>query len=161
MANEPDDPAKRTADRPRGLLITADPDLARAFQRALQGCDNCSITYELQSNLDEARRSGSARYQNVTIDLDGSVMPDQSVRLVREAWPDARIAVLCHWWSERESLAREQADVVIHKPLRTAELQAFLRSPTGAPDAGAGEADTPDGREEDVVSAEVGAAKAR
>jgi len=156
VAKEPDDPARRTAGRPRGLLITADPDLARSFQRALQHCADCSITFELQSNLDEARRSGGARYQNVTIDLDGSIVPDQAVRLAREAWPEARIAVLSHWWSEREGLERERADVVIHKPLRTAELQAFLRSPTGAPGANAA-----DGREGDVVSAEVGAAKAR
>lgn len=158
MANEPDDPAKR---RPRGLLITGDPDLARAFQCALKRCDGSSIAFELQTNLDEARRSGGARYQSVTIDLDGSIVPDQAVRIAREAWPEARIAVLCHWWSERETTTREQADVVIHKPLRTAELQAFLRSPTGAPDAGARDADAPGGREDGAVSQEVGAAKVR
>lgn len=133
MAKGQDDPAKRLPPRSRGLLITGDPELARAFQFALQRCDERVISFDLQSNLDEARRSGGARYQTVALDLDGTIVPDQAVRIAREAWPDARIAVLSHWWSEREGLEREHADVVIHKPLRKAELEAFLRSPTGAP----------------------------
>ena len=133
MARDEDDPDDPTTARARGLLITADPALARAFRNALQACDDCSISFDLQSNLDEARRAGGGCYQNVTIDLDGSFVADQAVRLARDTWPDARIAVLSHWWSEREGLDREQADVVIHKPLRAAELQAFLRSPTGPP----------------------------
>ncbi len=135
MAQDEDDPDEPTTTQARGLLITADPALARAFRDALQACDGCAITFELQGNLDEARRAGGGHYQNVTIDLDGSFVADQAVRLARDAWPDARIAVLSHWWSEREGLDREQADVVIHKPLRSAELRAFLRSPTGAPAA--------------------------
>ena len=141
MAQDEDDPDDPTATQARGLLITADPALARAFRNALQACDDCAITFDLHGNLDEARRAGGGCYQNVTIDLDGSFVADQAVRLARDTWPDARIAVLSHWWSEREELDREQADVVIHKPLRAAELQAFLRSPTGAPTAANQEAD--------------------
>ena len=133
MVSGEDDPDDPTTTQTRGLLITADPALARAFRNALQACADCAITFELQGNLDEARRAGGGRYQNVTIDLDGSFVADQAVRLARDTWPGARIAVLSHWWSEREGLDLEQADVVIHKPLRAAELQAFLRSPTGAP----------------------------
>ncbi len=146
MAQDDDDPDEPTTQA-RGLLITADPALARAFRNALQACDDCTITFDLQGNLDEARRAGGGCYQNVTIDLDGSFVADQAVRQARDIWPDARIAVLSHWWSEREGLDREEADVVIHKPLRAAELQAVLRSPTGAPTAasqktGAGAATT-------------------
>ena len=133
MASDEDDPDDPTTTQARGLLITADPALARAFRNALQACADCAITFELQGNLDEARRAGGGCYQNVTIDLDGSFVAYQAVRLARDTWPGARIAVLSHWWSEREVLDLEQADVVIHKPLRAAELQAFLRSPTGAP----------------------------
>ncbi len=133
MDRDEDDPDDTTTTQARGLLITADPALARAFRSALQACHDCAITFDLQGNLDEARRAGGGCYQNVTIDLDGSFVADQAVRLARDTWPHARIAVLSNWWSEREGLDREQADVVIHKPLRAAELQAFLRSPTGAP----------------------------
>ena len=141
MAQDEADPDDPTTTQARGLLITADPALARAFRNALQACDDCAITFDLHGNLDEARRAGGGCYQNVTIDLDGSFVADQAVRLARDTWPDARIAVLSHWWSEREGLDREQADVVIHKPLRAAELQAFLRSPRGAPMAANQETD--------------------
>ena len=123
------------ASRPmfKGLLITADPSLARAFRRELSNCADCSISFELQANFDEACRAGGGPYQCVTVDLDGAVVPNEAVRLARSAWPLARIAVLSFWWSDQSSDALDKADVVIHKPLRAAELRAFLRSPTGAP----------------------------
>ena len=154
MAQDEDDPDDSATTRTRGLLITTDPAMARAFRNALQACDGCTITFDLQGNLDEARRAGGGSYQNVTIDLDGSFVADQAVRLARDTWPEARIAVVSHWWSEREGLDREQADVVIHKPLRTAELQAFLRSPAGAPMAAVQEADV--SAATDVASAKRG-----
>ena len=119
----------------KGLLITADPSLARAFRRELSNCTDCSVSFELQANFDEARRAGGGPYQCVTVDLDGAVAPGEAVQLARSAWPLARIAVLSFWWSEQSEAALEQANVVIHKPLRAAELRAFLRSPTGAPKA--------------------------
>ncbi len=119
----------------KGLLITADPSLARAFRRELTNCTDCSISFELQANFDEACRAGGGPYHCVTVDLDGAVAPNEAVRLARSAWPLARVAVLSFWWSEQSDAALEQADVVIHKPLRAAELRAFLRSPTGAPKA--------------------------
>ncbi len=126
------------ASRPtvKGLLITADPSLARAFRREPSNCTDCPISFELQANFDEACRAGGGPYQCVTVDLDGAVVPNEAVRLARSAWPLARIAVLSFWWSDQSSDALDHADVVIHKPLRAAELRAFLRSPTGAPTAG-------------------------
>ena len=125
--------AKQSRTKVKGLLITADPSLARAFRRELSNCTDCSISFELQANFDEACRAGGGPYQCVTIDLEGAVAPNEAVRLARGAWPLARIAVLSFWWSEQSDAALGQADVVIHKPLRAAELRAFLRSPTGAP----------------------------
>lgn len=115
----------------RGLLITTDDALARAFQRELQQCADCSVSFDVHSNFEEARGAGD--FACVTIDLDGAISPAEAVRLGRAAWPDARIAVLSYWWSERDWDARGLADLVIHKPLRQAELQAFLRYPIGAP----------------------------
>ncbi len=119
----------------KGLLITGDPSLARSFRRELANCAECSISFDLQANFDEAIRAGGGPYQVVTVDLDGAVAPQEAVRLARSAWPLARVAVLSFWWSEQSEIAREAAEVVIHKPLRSAELRAFLRSPTGAPKA--------------------------
>ena len=118
----------------KGLLITGDPSLARSFRRELANCAECSISFDLQANFDEAIRAGGGPYHLVTIDLDGAVAPQEAVTLARSAWPLARVAVLSFWWSEQE-IARDEAEVVIHKPLRAAELRAFLRSPTGAPEA--------------------------
>ena len=117
----------------KGLLITGDPSLARSFRRELANCAECSISFDLQANFDEAIRAGGGPYQLVTIDLDGAVAPQEAVKLARSAWPLARVAVLSFWWSEQSEIARDEAEVVIHKPLRSAELRAFLRSPTGAP----------------------------
>ncbi len=117
----------------KGLLITGDPSLARSFRRELLNCADCSISFDLQANFDEAIRAGGGPYQCVTVDLDGAIVPEEAVKLARSAWPLARIAVLSFWWSEQSEVARDQADVVIHKPLRSAELRAFLRSPAGAP----------------------------
>ena len=125
--------ARKSRPTYKGLLITADPSLARAFRRELSNCADCSISFELQANFDEACRAGGGPYQCVTVDLDGAAAPNEAVRLARSAWPLARIAVLSFWWSEQSDAAQEEADVVIHKPLRAAELRAFLRSPTGAP----------------------------
>ena len=130
---ETDIRARKSRTTFKGLLITADPSLARAFRRELSNCADCSISFELQANFDEACRAGGGPYQCVTVDLDGAVAPNEAVRLARSAWPLARIAVLSFWWSEQSDAALDQADVVIHKPLRAAELRAFLRSPTGAP----------------------------
>ena len=119
----------------KGLLITGDPSLARSFKRELANCAECSISFDLQANFDEAIRAGGGPSQVVTVDLDGVVAPQEAVKLARSAWPLARVAVLSFWWSEQSDIAREQAEIVIHKPLRAAELRAFLRSPTGAPNA--------------------------
>jgi hypothetical protein len=119
----------------KGLLITSDPSLARSFRRELDNCADCSISFDLQANFDEAIRAGGGPYQLVTVDLDGVVSPQEAVKLARSAWPIARVAVLSFWWSEQSDIARDRAEVVIHKPLRSAELRAFLRSPTGAPKA--------------------------
>lgn len=118
----------------RALLIARDQALVRAFQRELRRCDDCAVSFDVQPGL-EAQRVPADPYDCVTVDLDGAVAPSEAVRLARHSWPQARIAVLSHWWSEREQLARELADLVIHKPLRAAELRAFLRSPAGAPRA--------------------------
>jgi hypothetical protein len=115
----------------RGLLITTDAALARAFRRELQQCDDCPAAFEVHSSFEDARAAGD--YTCVTIDLDGAISPAEAVRLSRTAWPTARVAVLSYWWSERDSDARGLADLVIHKPLRQPELRAFLRYPAGAP----------------------------
>ena len=115
----------------RWLLITGDPVLARAFQRELRQCTNCPISFDVLPSFEEAQRGGP--YQCVTVDLDGAIAPAEAVRITRRCWPQARVAVLSYWWSERDSDARGLADVVIHKPLRQPELRAFLRYPTGAP----------------------------
>ena len=127
-----DMPANSTLQPLRGLLITADPALARAFRRELRQCADCRISFDVQHDFAEAQRGGGARYDCITVDLDGSIAPSEAVRIARLGWPDARVALLACWWSDRDRLAN-QADVVIHKPLRSSELRAFLRSPTGAP----------------------------
>ena len=136
MAELAVDAPTKTRPPMKGLLITNDPSLARAFRRELANCTECAITFDLQANFDEAIRAGGGPYQSVTVDLDGAVAPHEAVKLARSAWPLARIAVLSFWWSELPDVALDQADVVIHKPLRAAELRAFLRSPTGAPKNG-------------------------
>lgn len=117
----------------RGLLVTADPALVRAFRRELRRCADCSTSFDVQPNFDTARRAAGGPYPWVAVDLDGDIAPSKAVRLAHRSWPAARVAVLSCWWSERDTVAGDRADVVIHKPLRSPELRAFLRSPTGAP----------------------------
>ncbi len=117
---------------PRGLLVTTDPALVRAFRRELRDCADCSVPLDVQPTIEAASSAGSASYQWVTVDLDGAAAPSEAVRLARRSWPDAHVAVLSCWWSERDTVARDLADLVIHKPLRSTELRALLRSPDTA-----------------------------
>ena len=111
----------------RGLLITNEGSLARAFRRELTHVAESPLSLEEYGTHEEAVRKGRGPYQWVAVDLDGALAPSEAVRLAREAWSDAHIAVLSCWWSERDAVARDLADVVVHKPLRSPELLAFLR----------------------------------
>jgi hypothetical protein len=113
----------------RGLLITPDAGLARAFQRELERCADCPAAFDVQPSLRDAERAAPGPFSCVTIDLDGALPPADAVRRARARWPGARVAVLSYWWSERDTDARGLADLVIHKPVREPELLAFLRSP--------------------------------
>ena len=135
MAREPKLPGfliDAVTPPPRGLLVTRDPNLARAFRRELRRCSDCSVSFDVQSSFREARLAAGIAYQWVALDLDSTVSPSDSVRSARRSWPAATIAVLSCWWSERDATDRERTDVVIHKPLRSPELVAFLRSGNGA-----------------------------
>lgn len=124
-----------TPEPSRGLLITKDQPLIRAFRRELRGCLGDDACFDVQPAVEEAEASGVAGYGWVTIDLDGAVGPADAVRLCRRVWPDARLAVLSYWWSERDTIARGLADLIIHKPLRSHELRALFRPPPPTGDA--------------------------
>jgi hypothetical protein len=109
----------------RGLLLTESPALARAFRRELRACSTCTEAFDVLPTLEEALDGGG--YCWIAIDLDATIGPSEAMRQARAAWPDARLAVLSCWWSERDALARQSADAVLHKPVRSAELLAFLR----------------------------------
>jgi hypothetical protein len=80
-------------------------------------------------------------YEWVAIDLDGAIAPADAVRLARRSWPRALVAVLSYRWSEDEQPARDEADHVIHKPVRAAELDAlFARLRLGVGGVGAASA---------------------
>ena len=117
---------------PGGLLITADPALARAFRRELRRCGECALPIEVRSNFEKALQDAGGPYRWVSLDLDAAVAPREAVRLARRRWPAARVALLSCWWSERDRIARDLADLVIHKPLRSAELRALLRPSAAA-----------------------------
>ncbi len=112
----------------RGLLITTDHTLARVFRREVSRCVECSLSLVTRETHEDAVGSTSGVFDWIAVDLDGAIAPSEAVRLAREAWNDTSVAVLSMWWSERDTVARELADVVIHKPLRTPELLAFLRA---------------------------------
>ena len=116
-----------------GLLITADSKLTRIFGRELSRCAESTILFEVRASYQEALNDAASWYRWVAVDLDCAIAPSEAVRLVRRSWPRARVAVLSFWWSERDAIARNQADIVIHKPLRSPELRAFLRAVTSAP----------------------------
>jgi hypothetical protein len=118
----------------RGLLLTESPALARAFRRELRNCAGCSTEFDVHTALDDAS-SNDAPYRWIAIDLDATLGPSEAMRLVRERWPEARIAAMSCWWSERDVVARQTADVVLHKPVRSGELLSFLQStaPPAAP----------------------------
>jgi hypothetical protein len=107
-------------------LVTADPALARVFLRDLRSCDGAAV-FDVRPSLADARSVAGGRHRWVAVDLDGAMPPDAAVRLARRLWPGARIAVLSCWWSEQDAAARALADVVVHKPLRSPEIRAFLR----------------------------------
>jgi hypothetical protein len=112
---------------PRGLLITADAALTRGFLRDLRSSDS-AVAFDVRASLADARGVAGGRHRWVAVDLDGAVPPDAAVHLARRLWPAARIGVLSCWWSEQDVAARTLADVVIHKPLRAAEIRAFLQA---------------------------------
>ena len=112
----------------RGLVVTGDRALMRSFQRMVRRCADCSVSIEVRRGLEEAEPPASESYDWVAIDLDGAIAPSEGVRLARRGWPRARVAVLSYWWSERDAIARDLADIVIHKPLRSPEVLALLRT---------------------------------
>ena len=114
----------------RGLLITSDCALARAFRRELQRGGRI-VPLEVYPTLEHASDNADVTYAWVSVDLDGAVAPSDAVRVARRSWPGAIIAVLSYWWSDREQIARNQADHVIHKPIRAPELDAFFQSLSG------------------------------
>ena len=118
--------ATPTAPPTQNLLLVADTTLVRAFRRELRSCIDCSVTLEVHESFEDAQQAGKS-YHWVVVDLDGGSAPSEAVRRARKAWPNARLAVLSLCWSERDSIARDLADTVIHKPLRSVELHAFLR----------------------------------
>jgi hypothetical protein len=108
-----------------GLLVTADGTLARAFQQELRGSDpafNVHVREDWWAALQETERP----YRWVAVDIGCGVIPADALRLGRLSWPQARIAAIRPWWSDGLDGARSLADVVIHKPLRTSEVTAFL-----------------------------------
>ena len=65
--------------------------------------------------------------------LDATLAPSEAITQARSRWPGVRLAALSCWWSERDVLAREVADVVLHKPVRSSELRAlFVQQPAVA-----------------------------
>jgi hypothetical protein len=125
-----------TATAPsRGLLITNDQPLVRAFRRELRNCLGEDACVDVEPSIEEAQAAGLEGYGWVTLDLEHAVPPADAVRLARQAWPETRLAVLSYWWSERDLLARRLADLVIHKPLRAHELRGLFRPVPPAGDA--------------------------
>lgn len=117
-----------------GLLITSDSALARAFLQELRRCTDCAAAFDVRATLADATELAGERHRWVAVDLGGAIAPADAVGLARRLWPGARIGVLSGWWSEHDAAARELADVVIHKPIRTPEIAAFLRGqPAAAP----------------------------
>lgn len=119
-------PSARSSPAQR-LLLIADHALVQVFRQELRRCLDCTISLDAYPSLEEAEQAEPSAYDWVAVDLNGAVAPSEAVRLARQAWPDARLAVLSLCWSERDTAARDLADTVIHKPLRSVELQAFLR----------------------------------
>lgn len=109
----------------RGLLVTNDSALARAFRRELKRSGNI-VPLEIYASLEEAASRADARYAWITVDLDGGVSPSDAVRVSRRSWPGALVAIVSYWWSEDERLAHAEADHVIHKPVRAPELKALF-----------------------------------
>ena len=118
-----------------GLLVTKDQPLIRVFRRELRGCVGDDVCFDVEPTIEQAQAAGREGYGWVTVDLDGAIAPADAVRLARRVWPDSRLAVLSYWWSERDTVARGLADLVIHKPLRSHELRALFRPPPPAGDA--------------------------
>ncbi len=118
----------------RGLLVTGDTALARAFQRELKR-SGCSVSLDVYGSLEEATSRANPHYGWITIDLDGALAPLDAVRSARCSWPGALVAIVSYWWSEDERVAHAEADYVVHKPVRATELEALFaacRAPNGA-----------------------------
>ncbi|MEX1254213.1 MAG: hypothetical protein WEE64_07720 [Dehalococcoidia bacterium] len=142
LANRP--PAATAACPQEGLLITADGALARAFLSGLGSGAERTIAFDVRSSLADAKELAGDRRRWVAIDLSGAVPPVEAVGIARLLWPQARIAVLSSWWSDQDAAARELADTVIHKPLRSHEILAFLSDrPVAVPNAAPPAAATP------------------
>jgi len=110
---------------PRGLLVTGDSALARAFRRELKRSGQI-VPLDIYTSLEEAASRAEPHYAWITIDLDGGVTPPDAVRVARWSWPWAVVVIVSYWWSEDEHVALADADYVIHKPVRATELAALL-----------------------------------
>ena len=121
-------PARAFDNAPlRGLLVTSDSALARAFRRELKRAGRI-VPLEVHPSLEHAHDGAGGRFAWITIDLDGVTAPSRVVRMARRLWPRTLLAVLSYRWSDREHPASKQADHVIHKPVRAAELDALFHS---------------------------------
>jgi len=109
----------------RGLLVTNDSALARAFRRELKRLGH-SVPLDVYASLEEATSCADTRCSWITIDLDGGVSPCDAVHIARRSWPGTLVAIVSYWWSEDERLAHAEADYVIHKPVRAPELEALF-----------------------------------
>jgi DNA-binding response OmpR family regulator len=110
------------------LLITNDPILVRSFRRELRRCADCDATFDVDADVEAAAAARAKGYHWVALDMDGPVAPSEAVRVARTSWPGAQVVALSCWWSERDVVARELADLVVHKPLRPQEVQALVRA---------------------------------
>jgi DNA-binding response OmpR family regulator len=109
----------------RGLLVTGDRSFARAFRRALKQAGHI-VWLDIYPSLGDAVERDPTHYDWIALDLDVAAAPGEAVETARRSWPGVLVALVSHWWSEREDAARAHADYIIHKPVRASELQALF-----------------------------------
>ena len=114
----------RVAPASTELLGLVSVSLHRDIRRVTAGL---RIRVELSDAVGlVAARIESRCPEIVLVDTDLVGCPGGLCRLARSLRPEVQFVGLACSWSERETMLRECADVIVHKPIRDAEWTALF-----------------------------------
>lgn len=116
----------------RSRVAPASTELVGLLSASLQrDVRRVTADFRIKVELSDALGLVAARIESrcpeiVLVDTDLLGCPEGLCQLARSLRPEVRFVGLACYWSDRETVLRECADVIVHKPLRDAEWTALF-----------------------------------